>query len=206
MERAQIALCDLLNGGNFTKFRKLYRLAGQSGSGKTTRLLPGMLRNCNGTPVIISVGFFAQYHPTLPATERERTNGFALKCLYVALKSVIEHGYMIVVDKTLLAPELESHVWNWLQSNDYQVEYHIKAVSKQQSDEFIKTREQQTGRKVSEESSEYFYEILPIALEFLATKDYDSTATVWTAFGEEPIHVGDLTGAVDALHVGRASD
>ena len=105
---------------NKTKRNCLYRICGQSGSGKTTQLLASIekLTTEKENPVIIGVRSCADAHPkyeffkeNFPTGElREKTNGFALKCMAYVLKLLIENGYFILLDITLLDPIFEEFV------------------------------------------------------------------------------------------------
>ena len=217
--QAQKAFKDLTAQAEFTKFKLLYRLAGQSGSGKTTQLLPAVseCEKIKGrNPIIIGVRTFVQYHPqysellnTVPKSEmRERTNGFALKCLCVTLKLLIESGYFIVLDITILDPVFEEFVLENLNANGYKVQYHILAVSKTQSDAFICKRagdvtNAESGRKVNKASMDYFYNILPVGLKYLAKTDRKNSCYIWSAYDRDPIYMGKLLTSVEAVIKGR---
>ena len=202
-----MAIEDIVCVTEYTKERKLYRLTGQTGSGKTTRLLPMALSKCTGKPVIINVGMFAKYYPDYQEIKNQRdmreiTNGFSLKCLYATLNEIAKVGYLIVFDKTLLSVELERFVHDLLSENGYEIEYHIKAVSREQSDAFLRKRMLEQGRIVSDESKDYFYEILTVGLEFLARVDNKIIAHVWSV-DDELLYAGGVEGAVKALKTGR---
>ena len=132
-----------------TRKKVLYRLCGQTGSGKTTQLLACVEKVINEqqlNPVILGVRSCAEAHPqyeyfkeNFPSGElREKTNGFALKCMSYVLKLLIENGYMVLLDITLLDPIFEEYVLSLLKENSYVVKYHILAVNKTISDSFIK--------------------------------------------------------------------
>ena len=186
-----------------TKKKMLYRLCGQTGSGKTTQLLASVekfinLQNLN--PVILGVRSCAEYHPdyeqfkqNIPAGElREKTNGFALKCMSYVLKLLIENGYMILLDITLLDPAFEEFIFNLLKSNSYDVEYHILAVNREISDNFIAKRLKSTGRVIYKSSADYFYKILPIGLKYICENDTVNNCYVWNAFDLEPVYFGKI--------------
>ena len=213
------AVEDMLRDGNYTQQERLYRLAGQSGSGKTTQLLPTVLRIeelRDNRPVVIAVRNFVTYHPEYKkiAAEckageiRERTNGFALKCLAVAVKQILAQGYLTVLDVTILSPEFEEFINAQIQANGYSAQFHILAVNKRQSDVFIKKRTNdlkavESGKVVNKQTRDYFYDVLPKGLEYLGRVDRKSTAIVWTAYDKVPIYRGDLRGAKLAVTRGR---
>ena len=232
LQQANIAISDMLSspdlceghaGKGFdyiTHARELYRLAGQSGSGKTTQLLPAILRyeKMRGRkPITIAVRNFPKYHPEFEqitkelssSQVRERTNGFSLKCVCVALKLMLESGYLVILDVTVLDPVFEEFLYHQIRKHNYQTHYHILAVNKQQSNEFIRKRFQSTtgeeaGRAVATQTSDYFYQILSKGLDYLSRVDKSGKATVWTAYDKSPIYTGNMQGVPKALSKGRS--
>ena len=193
---------------NKTKAKILYRLCGQTGSGKTTQLLSSVEKAVYEqelNPVILGVRSCAEAHPKyeefkrdFPAGElREKTNGFALKCMSYVLKLLIENGYMILLDITLLDPVFEEFVLSLLKENDYKVEYHILAVNKTISDNFIIKRLKESGRVIYKASADYFYEILPKGLKYISENDLINNCFVWNAFDLEPVYQGKISHCFD---------
>ena len=215
---ARVALSDILNiGESFARDRVLYRLAGQSGSGKTTQLLPAILAAiAPKKPVVLAVRNFAKYHPKWDdihagceaSQMREKTNGFALKLLAAVLELLVRDGYLITMEVTLLATEFEEFVSELLRTHGYSVYFQILAVGKAISERFIAKRKnsgEECGRVVARESINYFYDILPVGLNYWASHS-NPMCCVWTAFHKEPIYEGALDGACFALEKGRNMD
>ena len=186
-----------------TKLKVLYRLCGQTGSGKTTQLLASVEKVIDETglkPVVLGVRSCAEAHPkyeefkkNFPAGElREKTNGFALKCMSYVLKLLIENGYMILFDITLLDPVFEEYVLDLLKENNYDVKYHILAVNKSISNNFIQKRFNQSGRVIYKASADYFYEILPVGLKYICENDKINNCFIWNAFDLEPVYFGKI--------------
>ncbi len=193
-----------------TKSNFLYRLCGQTGSGKTTQLLEAVgkvIESQKLNPVVLGVRTCAEYHPkyeyfkeNFPQGElREKTNGFALKCMSFVLKLLIENGYMVLLDITLLDPIFEDFVLKLLNDNNYNIEYHILAVNKAISDKFIKKRQQCTGRIIYKSSSDYFYQILPEGLNFITKNDNQNNCYVWNAFDLKPVYTGKVCNCYDSF-------
>jgi hypothetical protein len=92
----------------------LIRVAGQSGSGKSSQLVPALETALQNKEVIkINVGAFAPFHPQYqqwqqqcPDQIREKTNGFALRALVMFYKHCILNQANIIFDMTLLEPEI----------------------------------------------------------------------------------------------------
>lgn len=181
---------------NKTKGKKLYRLCGQTGAGKTTQLLGAFekyIEHENIDPLIVGVRTCSEYHPNYEeiiksydkGQIREITNGFALKCMTYLLKLLIENEYMIVLDLTLLDPIYEEYILDLVNEFDYKVEYHVLAVSPNISNHFIDKRFKETGRIVKKESLEYFNYILPIGLKYICNNDNKNISYVWNAYDEK---------------------
>ena len=203
---------------NKTQKKICYRVVGQSGSGKTSQLcfsLLESLKNFNEKPIVISVRFFAKYHKNYKfllekyGTEniREKTNGFALKCLTLTLEKIINEGYLLVFDLTLLSPIFEQYLFELLKKNNYKIEYHILAVNKKISNNFIEIRKKQRGeefgRNINKSSKRYFYKILPISLKYLSKIDNTSFAYVWDSTHKNPICFGKLQDILKEFYISR---
>ena len=113
------------------------------------------------------------------------------------LKLLIENGYMVLLDITLLDPIFEEFVLSLLKENLYDVEYHILAVNKEISDSFIEKRLKETGRVIYKSSADYFYKILPIGLKYLCENDKLNNCYVWNAFDFEPVYYGKISQCLE---------
>lgn len=201
---------------DYTKEKKLYRICGQTGSGKTSQMLYALeyyTSQVNKKPVILGVRNCASYHPNYnellskygSSNIREKTNGFALKCMTYLLKLLIEEGYLILLDITLLDPIYEKYILYLLNKNNYSIEYHIMGVSNDISTEFIKKREIETGRKVASYSSEYFNYILDDGFNYLSNTDKVNSAFIWNAFDLNPVYVGKIKNAKEKFNYWRTA-
>jgi hypothetical protein len=182
---AERAFADLKITADVTP--TLTRLIGQTGAGKSTRLLPKAIKDNTNGAVIIAVRNFVKYHPQR-LTDREKTNGFALKILTEVLCKLIKAKANIILDMTFLSADYEKKIYALLKENGYRQKYLIRAVRKTQSDLFIIQREKETGRIVSGISKKYFYKWLRPALQFYQNEE----CIMWTAFKEEPIFMGKI--------------
>lgn len=190
-----------------TKKRVFIRLCGQSGSGKTTQLLPSISNafNLKGErPVVLAVRNFAPLYPNLETLEktcprgeiREKTNGFALRCLLVTLFFLVEEGIEIIYDVTILQPEIEKHILKLIKKNRYKQVFNILAINPKQSDLFILKRcsdatNPEKGRKIYSSSQEYFKKSLVSGLKFLS-KRTNAVAIIWTAYDNSPVFFGNV--------------
>ena len=153
----------------------LIRISGQSGSGKSSQLAPAIEKILKGIPYAkINVGAFAQFHPRFsewqknsPDKMRENTNGFALRALVLFYKHCILNKTNIVLDMTLLEPEIDLYLMTLAKRAGYKIQTHVLCVPKLISDTFIRRRQRQTGRYVKPSSSGYFFKALAPCLKAL---------------------------------------
>ncbi len=176
----------------------LIRVAGQSGSGKSTQLIPALEDLLKEQSYVkINVGTFAPFHPNYQKWQqenadlvREKTNGLALRVLILFYKYCVEHKTNILFDMTLLEPEIEHYLMGLAKQNGYQIQLHVLCVPKKVSDYFIRRRYQQTRRYVSTKSANYFFNALAPALKSLIGRpffDRKDTLLLWTHYHPYPI-------------------
>lgn len=199
-----------------TKNRRLIRLCGQSGSGKTTQLLPAAKALFDAkkiVPINFCVRNFAVLHPKYKnwleefgeSTIRERTNGFALRCLLISLILAISQGYDIIFEVTLLSTEFEKFVNKFLQKFNYNVLYLCVAINKELSDEFVAKRQndknsKERGRVVSKNSTDFFESSLRPALEMLSVSGQNNDRIIiWNAFEMKPKYDGEILGCLQVF-------
>lgn len=192
---------------DYSKSKIIYRLCGQSGAGKTSQLLPaikkGLLLN-NKKAKVIAVRNFAKYHPNYKELLklysknqiREKTNSFALKCLFLTLYLYLKNGYEIIYDVTLLSIEYEKLLCDVLKFFNYTQIFNIIAVNKKISDKNILKRQNDThnlefGRIINKNSVKYFYENLNKSIKYLS-KNEKATAIIWTSFYLYPVYYGNI--------------
>lgn len=174
------------------------RLVGQSGSGKTSQLLPavcGALDACKVPYVRLAVRDFVKYHPNLEnirktygeALLREKTNAFALTLLTLVFEKLVQLRLPILFEVTLLSPTYEAFVHRCLQHYNYLCDYQCLAVSKTLSDRWISERCESTGRVVLEKSSQFFFETLKPALESLRSFQLHNRVLLWDCQNTVPL-------------------
>lgn len=188
-----------------TKNKKMIRLVGQSGSGKTTQLMPSAVayfRSKNMRPIRFAVRDFAGLHPKYndlikkfgKEQIREKTNGFALRCLLISVIFAIEDGYDILFEVTLLSQEFEDFIFNFLSKNGYQNLFLVLAVNKKISDYFIEKRGSSVGneskRVVYKASSDYFENAVNEDIGYFAKNYGKEHVIIWSAFEKEPVFDG----------------
>ena len=176
----------------------LFRMAGQSGSGKSSQLTPAVQEALSGIPYLkINVGAFAPFHPkyalwqrTEPDKMRENTNGFALRALVLFYQYCIRSRINLVLDMTLLEPEIDLYLMALAKHHGYRIYMHVLCVPKKVSDSFIRRRQIQTGRYVKPTSSDYFFNALAPSLKVLVRADFFEKSDriwLWTHYQTHPI-------------------
>jgi energy-coupling factor transporter ATP-binding protein EcfA2 len=203
---ADSAFSELSAGASQNK--KCIRICGQSGSGKSTQLFPAAAAYFNAIgarPVHIAVRNFVKYHPRLdqilriggPGELRENTNAFALLTLLLALEKFIAAGFDLLFETALLSPEFETYVSSMLAGAGYSSEYHMLAVPKSVSDDFILRRaaREEPGRVVLKKSVDFFYNAMLPGIAAAAEIAPDAPAVVWSAFDPSPVFVGKIGDA-----------
>ena len=174
------------------------RLVGQSGSGKTSQLLPavcGALDACKVPYIRLAVRDFVSYHPNLEnirkiygeALLREKTNAFALTLLTFVFEKLVQLRLPILFEVTLLSPIYEAFIHHVLQRYNYLCDYQCLAVSKTLSDRWISERCESTGRVVLEKSSHFFFETLRPALESLQSFQLRNRVLLWDCQNVRPL-------------------
>ena len=184
----------------------LIRVAGQSGSGKSSQIVPALQHSLKQKQYIkINVGAFAPFHPNYkeiqektPNQMREKTNGFALKALVMFYKHCILNKVNLVLDMTLLEPEIDLYLMALAKKMEYKIQMHLLCVPKKVSNHFIYLRQKQTGRYVSPKSSDYFFDALAPCLKALTHShlfDNQDTLILWTYFLSNPIKITHLNNS-----------
>lgn len=186
---------------NCTKSRHFFRLAGQSGSGKTSQLFAShnaIFEKSRIKPMHIAVRNFAHFHPDFEKLKnssnfREATNGFALKVLICVLDKAMHDGCDIILEIALLDKRFEKFIVENLIQQNYKVCYHILCVNKLLSDSFILKRKANTKRLTLSKSSDYFYKIMPKSMKYLK-KYANFQCFLWSPYDLSPIYSGNLNG------------
>jgi hypothetical protein len=191
---------------NATKSHRFFRIAGQSGSGKTSQLLPGVkayYAKLDLRPILVAARLFVPYHPFAkeikneygPQNLRTKTNEFSTITMFLVLKTLIASGYDIILDVTLLDPIVEAALMQMLTSQNYATRCTLVAVSKEISDQFIGKRQ---GRKVAPATATEFWRATTLALAYYAKNHAEMPITIWSAWDLHPIYNGPI-GAKTAL-------
>lgn len=187
-----------------TKNHRLIRIAGVSGSGKTTQILPAVEAYCdkNGfEPILIAARRFVEYHPHYQEIKdyygdenlRKMTDEFSTIMLFLTLSELIKNGYDIVLDVTLLDPEMEAILLKMLQKGNYEMCILMIAVSPTVTEHFLQSRAWRHTKKTEQE----FIRATSKALEFYAHHASDFRIILWSVYDKEPIYDGPIKDSLD---------
>lgn len=189
-----------------TKHRQLIRIAGISGSGKTTQLLPAVEAYCDKHeyyPILIAARRFVTYHPHYQEIKdyygeenlRKQTDEFATIMLFLAISELIKQGYDIILDVTLLAPEIEAILLELTAKAHYDMLLLMIAVSPTVTEHFLEGR----AWRHTKETEQEFIQATTKALEFYAAKAPDLRIILWSVYDQDPIYDGPISQALDTF-------
>lgn len=189
-----------------TKNHQLIRLAGISGSGKTTQILPAVeaySRAHNFEPILMAARRFVEYHPHYQEIKdyygeenlRKNTDEFATIMLFLTLSALIKGGYDIILDVTLLDPEMEAILLNLLKAGNYQMLILMIAVSPTVTEHFLAGRAWRHTKATEQE----FIRATKKALDFYAESAPDLRIILWSVYDKLPIYDGPVRGCLDVF-------
>ena len=172
-----------------TKNHHLIRIAGLSGSGKTTQILPAVeaySKKHDFEPILIAARRFVEYHPHYQEIKdyygdenlRKLTDEFSTIMLFLTLSELIKNGYDIVLDVTLLDPEMEAILLKMLTASTYDFTILMIAVSPTVTEKFLSGRAWRHSRETEQE----FIRATEKALEFYSQNSPDTHIIIWSAY------------------------
>ncbi|MBR3115870.1 zeta toxin family protein [Candidatus Saccharibacteria bacterium] len=190
-------LADFTPGA--TKNHQLIRIAGLSGSGKTTQILPAVEAYCDKhhyQPILVAARRFVEYHPHYQDIKdyygeenlRKMTDEFATILMFLTLSTLLKAGYDIILDVTLLDPEIEAILLKFIKSEQYTMLLLMIAVSPTVTEHFLEGR----AWRHSQETEQEFIRATAKALNFYATKSPDIHIILWSVYDQPPIYDGPV--------------
>ncbi len=182
-----------------TKNRHLIRIAGISGSGKTTQILPAVEAYCEKNsfePILIAARRFVEYHPHYQDIKefygdenlRKNTDEFSTIMMFLTLTELIKNGYDIVLDVTLLDPEMEKILLKLLTVGQYKTLFLMIAVSSTVTEKFLSGR----AWRHTKETEEEFIRATSKALQFYAENAPDLHIIIWSVYDKSPVYDGAM--------------
>lgn len=186
-----------------TKSRHFVRIAGLSGSGKTTQILPAAeayFKKQNLAPILVAARRFVEYHPHYQEILnfygekdlRKMTDEFSTIMMFLTLSALTESGYDIILDVTLLDPEIEQILLTMLKSHRYEALFLMIATSPTVTEHFLKGR----SWRHSAETEQEFIHATTRALEFYAESAPNLRIILWSVYDKQPIYDGEIQGCL----------
>lgn len=180
-----------------TQNRQLVRLAGISGSGKTTQILPAVeaWSERNGfEPILMAARRFVEYHPHYEEIRefygesnlRKMTDEFCTIMLFLTLSELMKGGYDIVLDVTLLDPEMEGILVKMIKASQYEAWMLMIAVSPTVTEKYLEGR----AWRHSKETELEFIRATERALEFYAEVMPEMRVVIWSVYDKKPVYDG----------------
>ena len=199
---AQRVLADFTAGKTTNHY--LFRIAGLSGSGKTTQILPAVEAYCqknNLDPVLVAARRFVEYHPYYQEIRdyygeenlRQNTDEFATILLFLVLSKLSELGYDIILDVTLLDPQMEAILLHLLNVNHYQAILLMIAVSPKVTEHFLGSRAWRHTKATEQE----FIRATSEALKFYASNAPELHIILWSVYDKDPIYDGPVKDCLE---------
>lgn len=187
-----------------TKNHHLIRIAGLSGSGKTTQILPAVeaySKKYNFEPILLAARRFVEYHPHYQEIKdfygdenlRKLTDEFSTIMLFLTLTELTKDGYDIVLDVTLLDPEMEAILIKMLKVNQYNFTILMIAISPTVTEKFLQGR----AWRHSKETEQEFIRATEKALVFYAESAPDTHIIIWSVYDLDPIYDGPVKDCLD---------
>lgn len=189
-----------------TKNHHLIRIAGLSGSGKTTQILPAVEAYCKKhgfEPTLIAARRFVEYHPHYQEIKdfygdenlRKMTDEFSTIMLFLTLTELIKGGYDIVLDVTLLDPEMEGILLKLLKASNYEMLLLMIAVSPTVTEHFLQGR----AWRHTKETEEEFIRATKKAIKFYAETAPESRIILWSVYDKPPVYDGPVKNCLSVF-------
>lgn len=190
-----------------TKKRNLIRIAGLSGSGKTSQILPAVEKYCevnNINPVLVAARRFVEYHPHCEEIKKEygeenlrkKTDEFSTIMMFLTLNELTKYGYDIILDVTLLDPEVEKILLMMLKKGNYHHLLLMIATSPTVTEHFLGGR----SWRHSKETEEEFIRATKKAMAFYAKNAGNLHTILWSVYDLDPIYNGPIRDALEIFN------
>lgn len=182
-----------------TKNRRLIRIAGVSGSGKTTQILPAVeaySEKHEFEPILMAARRFVEYHPHYEEIKeyygdenvRKMTDEFSTIMLFLTLSELMRDGYDVVIDVTLLDPKMEGILLKMIKASNYEAMFLMIAVSPAVAEHYLSGR----AWRHSKEAEAEFIRATKKALEFYGENAADTRIIMWSVYDKDPVYDGPM--------------
>ena len=201
LELSGKALKDLAMGAS--QNRKLLRIVGISGSGKTSQVLPAVRAYAQREglmPVVVAAREFVKYHPHYKeiidscseGDLRRNTDEFVTVMLFLVLAGLIKRGYDVILDVALLDPKTEAILIKMADEGRYDYAMYAMAVSGAVAEYRLRGREWRHAK----ETEDVFAHAMREALLYYAKQRPTMRIVMWGAYDSSPIYDGEIQGCV----------
>lgn len=187
-----------------TNKHQFIRIAGLSGSGKTTQILPAVeayFKKRELNPVLVAARLFVKYHPHYQEILdyygeqdlRKVTDEFSTIMMFLCLSALTSAGYDIVLDVTLLDPAIEQILLNLLDKNHYERLLLMIATSPAVTEHFLQGRAWRHTARTEQE----FIRATEHALRFYAESAPNMRIILWSVYDLAPIYDGEVKNSLE---------
>lgn len=186
--------------------RELVRIAGLSGSGKTTQVLPAVeayFEKKGARPVLVAARRFVKYHPHCEEIRnfygeenlRKMTDEFSTIMMFLTLGKLMSEGFDIILDVTLLDPQMEEILVKMMRENGYSGMVAMVAVAPEITEKFLGERAWRHTRETELE----FIRATNLAMRFYAENYGEMRCVIWNTYEEKPVYDGAIRGALESF-------
>lgn len=194
---AKKAVAELAQGAS--RGGRLVRLAGRSGSGKTTQLLPAAEAWFGeDKAVVVAAREFVKFHPNIEEIKREydasevrkKTDGFACVMMFLVLQALVKLRYDIILDLAFVNVKIEEILVGMVMTAKYQM-WMMMVVAPA---EVARRRLASRGWRHDEKGEAEFARATEDALKFYAEEMPEMRIVVWGMADLEPGYDGAIKG------------
>ena len=189
-----------------TKNRNFIRIAGVSGSGKTTQILPAVEaynKKNDFCPILMAARRFVKYHPHYEEIKdfygeenlRKNTDEFCTIMLFFTLSELLKGGYDVVLDVTLLDPAMEGILLKMLEGGDYHALMLMIAVSPVVTEKYLSGR----AWRHTKETELEFIRATSHALKFYAENAPEMRIVIWSVYDLNPVYDGPMKECLEVF-------
>lgn len=189
-----------------TTSHQLIRIAGLSGSGKTTQILPAVeayAAKHDLSPILVAARRFVEYHPHYQeilqeygkANLRKKTDEFSTIMMFLTLDYLTKYEFDVILDVTLLDPAIEQILMEMLKANHYKFALLMIAASPTVTAHFLGGR---SWRHTPETEAE-FVRATTEALEYYANHHPTLRVILWSVYDLDPIYDGKISDALSVF-------